>query len=160
MHGLAVPSDDQGQVASSAGTTFSWKQTPARIPHMGPFNMGLQWPRGQPLQPQSDRRIRKEAQRQFLTLREADGTPKHCDSEKPHLLGLEPACPPCPQLWLSISLASCRDRVRGGSLRVHDGHGSSRTFCHSYLRLPREIEMTDFAEQTRKLRPRGGKQLV
>ena len=78
----------------------------------------------------------------------------------PHLLGLEPACPPCPQLWLSISLASCRDRVRGGSLRVHDGHGSSRTFCHSYLRLPREIEMTDFAEQTRKLRPRGGKQLV
>lgn len=68
VHGLAAPSGDQGQITSSVGTTFSWKQTPARIPHTGPFNMGPQWPRGQSLQPQSDKRIRKEAQRTFLTL--------------------------------------------------------------------------------------------
>lgn len=136
VHGPAVPSGDQDQIASSVGTTFSWKQTPVRIHHMGPFNMGPQWPRGQSLQPQFDKRIRKEAQRQFLTLREADGTPKHCDSEKPHLLGLEPACPPPPQLWLSISLASCRDRVRGGSLKVHDGRGSPRTFCRRTYDCP------------------------
>lgn len=68
VHGLAAPSGDQGQIASSVGTTFSWKQTPARIPHTGPFNMGPQWPRGQSLQPQSDKRIGKEAQRPFLTL--------------------------------------------------------------------------------------------
>ena len=63
VHSLAVPSGDQEQTASSAGTTFSWTRTPARIYHLGPFNMGPQWPRGQSLQPQFDKRIRKEAQR-------------------------------------------------------------------------------------------------
>lgn len=160
VHGPAVPSGDQDQIASSVGTTFSWKQTPVRIHHMGPFNMGPQWPRGQSLQPQFDKRIRKEAQRQFLTLREADGTPKHCDSEKPHLLGLEPACPPPPPTVAVNQPGFLQGQSQGRQPQSPRWTRQSTDLLSSNLRLPREIEMTNFVEQPRNLRPRGGKQFV
>ena len=153
VHRPAVPSGDQEQIASSVGTTFSWTQTAARIHHMRPFNMGPQWPRGQSLQRQFDQRIRKEAQRQLLTLREVDGTHKHSGSEKPRLRGLEPAGPPppscgCQSAWLPAGPES--------------GEAASKSemdpdLLSSNLRLPREIETTNFVEHTRNLRPRGGK---
>ena len=111
VHGLAAPSGDQGQIASSVGTTFSWKQTPARIPHTGPFNMGPQWPRGQSLQPQSDKRIGKEAQRPFLTLEKQMTHQSTATQRSLTCWGLEPACPPppscgCQSAWLPAGTES------------------------------------------------------
>lgn len=122
----AVPSGDQEQIASSVGTTFSRKQTPAGIHHMRPFNTGPQWPRGQSLQPQFDTRIRKEAQRQLLTLREADGTPEHRGSEKPRLLVLEPAGPPPPAAAVNQP-GFLQGQSQG---RQPQSPRWTRTFCH------------------------------